>query len=118
VDLAEVRRELRTPGVDDRSDWEQVRQRLRDRVGPSAFEIWLEAVELIAVDRGGGLVVAGPVETSAWVKSRFGPVLSACAAMVGRKVRLADERERAAVGRDGEGGGDPRRAVVNQQEVS
>ena len=118
MDVAEVRRELRTPGVDDRSDWEQVRQRLRDRVGPSAFEIWLEAVELIAVDRGGGLVVAGPVETSAWVKSRFGPVLSACAAMVGRKVRLADERERAAVGRDGEGGGDRRREGFDQQEVS
>ena len=118
VDLAGVRRQLRTPGVDDRSNWEQVRQRLRDQVGPSAFEIWLEAVELIAVDRDGGLVVAGPVETSAWVKSRFGPVLSACTAMVGRKVRLADERERTAVGRDEEGGGDHRRPAFNQQEVS
>ena len=78
--------------------------------GASAFEIWLEAVELIAVDRGGGLVVAGPIEVSAWVKGRFGPVLSAAARAVGREVRLADERERAAVGRDGEGGGDRRRA--------
>ena len=75
-------------------------------------------VELIAVDRAGGLVVAGPIEISAWVKGRFGPVLSASARAVGREVRLADERERAAVGRDGEGGGDHRRAVVNQQEVS
>ena len=37
VDLDEVRRELRTPGVDDRSDWEQIRQRLRDRVGAQRF---------------------------------------------------------------------------------
>ena len=118
VDLHVVGRELRIPGVDDRGNWEQIRRRLRDRVDGSVFEIWLERVELIAVDRGGGLVVAGPIEVSAWVKGRFGPVLSASARAVGREVRLADERERAAVGRDGEGGGDRRRAVVNQQEVS
>ena len=73
IDLDEVRRELQTPGVDGRRDWEQIRQRLRDLAGPSVFEIWLERSELIAVDRAGGLVVAGPIETSTWVKSRFGP---------------------------------------------
>jgi hypothetical protein len=118
VDIDVVRRELRIPGVDDRGDWEQVRRRLRDLVEGSVFEIWLEGVELIAVDRDGGLVVAGPLAVSGWVKSRFGPVLSASARAVGREVRLADERERAAVEREGQGGGDHRRAVVNQQEVS
>jgi hypothetical protein len=118
VDLAEVRRQLRIPSVDDQGDWEQIRQLLRDRVGRGTFEIWLDGLELITVDRGGGLVVAGPIEVSAWVKGRFGSVLSASARAVGREVRLADQPEREAVGRDGERGGDHRRVVVNQQEVS
>ena len=82
------------------------------------FEIWLERVELIAVDRGGGLVIGAPIEVSAWVKVRFGQALSASARAVGREVRLADERERVAVGRDGDGGADRRRAAFDQQEVS
>jgi hypothetical protein len=118
VDLDEVRRELRTPGVDDRRDWAEIRERLRDLVGSSVFEIWLERLELVAVDSAGRLVVAGPIEITAWVKSRFGQALSASAGRLDREVRLADERERMAVGRDGERGGDLGREVVNQQEVS
>jgi hypothetical protein len=118
IDLDEVRRELQTLGVAERRDWEQIRKRLRDLVGESTFEIWLERLELIAIDRAGGLVVAGPIEITAWVKSRFGPTLSESAGLLDRKVRLADESERTAVGRDEERGGDFGREVVNQQEVS
>jgi hypothetical protein len=118
VDLDAIRRELRIPGVEDRRDWEQIRIRLRDLVGQSVFEIWLEGLELIAVDRGGRLVAAAPIDVRAWVKDRFGHVLSASARLLDRELRLADEPERAALGRDRERGGDRRRAIVNQQKVS
>ena len=53
VDLDEVRRRLGIPDVADRDDWEQIRKRLRELVGDSTFEIWLEPLELIAIDSDG-----------------------------------------------------------------
>jgi hypothetical protein len=60
VDLDEVRRGLGLPGVADRGDWERIRTLLLEAVGESQFEIWLEPLELIAIDRPVRLVVAAP----------------------------------------------------------
>ena len=78
LDLDEVRRHLGIPGLVDRDDWEQVRNHLRELVGDSTFEIWLEPLELIAVDPVGTLVIAAPAATRGWVEQRFSRVLARC----------------------------------------
>jgi chromosomal replication initiation ATPase DnaA len=119
VDLDEVRRGLGLPGVADRSDWEQIRKRLRASIGESSFEVWLEPLELIAIDRTGALVIAAAPAMCSWVSDRFGRLLSRCSQAQSRELRLADERERRALA-----GTDPAPAVagravqINQQEVS
>jgi len=97
VDLAAVRARFGAVRPPDRAVWEQMRGLLRAAVGESAFAIWLEAMELIAVDGGGVLVVSAPDEIVAWVRGRYGAVIGSCAARAGREVRIADERERLAV---------------------
>ena len=100
IDLDEVRRRLGIPSVADRDDWEQIRNRVREVVGDSTFEIWLEPLELIAVDPVGVLVIAAPAATNAWVEQRFGRLLARCGEQQSRALRLADEPERQAfVGR-------------------
>jgi len=96
VDLAAACSELAAPGRTDRAAWERVRAFLREAVGESQYEIWLAALELIAVD-GGTLVVAAPAATTDWVRSRFGRLLGAAAERVGRSLRIAGDLERAAV---------------------
>jgi hypothetical protein len=119
VDLDEVRRGLGLPGVADRDDWERIRSLLLGAVGESRFEIWLEPLELIAIDASGALVVAAPADTCSWVRGRFGPVLTHCSQQASRELRLADEAERIALAR---GDGRPAPAAhglhINQQEVS
>jgi len=119
VDLDEVRRGLGLPVLADRSDWERIRARLRDTVGESTFEIWLDSLELIAVDTTRALLIAAPPATCSWVRSRYGRLLSQCAEREGRELRLADEPERRAFGPDDQR---PESAVhpfhINQQEVS
>ncbi len=75
VDLDEVRRGLEIPTAADRRDWQQIRELLEATVGESTFEIWLEPVELIAVDGERRLVLAAPPATAAWTSRRFGRVL-------------------------------------------
>jgi hypothetical protein len=96
VDLAAVRERLMAAGEADLVAWEQIRALLRDAVGESTFEIWLERLELIAVDLEGTLIVAAPAETLAWVGPRFGRVLDAAAQRADRGLRIADEVERRA----------------------
>jgi hypothetical protein len=119
VDLDEVRRHLRIPGLIDRDDWDQVRNELRELVGDSTFEIWLEPLELIAVDPVGTLLIAAPAATRGWVEQRFSRVLARCGEQQSRSMRIANESERQAFGREERGRSSPVRAVhINQREVS
>jgi hypothetical protein len=115
VDLDEVRRGLEIPTAGDRRDWQQIRELLAGTVGESTFAIWLEPVELIAVDRDQKFVLAVPPATAGWTSKRFGRVLAACAARVGRELRFAEEPERHAFGADA-----PRSSMSsnNQEEAT
>jgi hypothetical protein len=97
VDLDEVRRGLEIPTAADRRDWQQTRELLEEMVGDTTFAIWLEPVELIAVDGDRKFVLTAPPATADWTSTRFGRVLAACASRVGREVRFAEEPERHAV---------------------
>ena len=98
VDLDTVRAGLVAAQPADRDAWEQVRRVLLQEAGESTFEIWLERLELISVDRDGSLVIDTPPDaTRSWVPKRFGRLLERCAARVGRAVRFAQEHERLAV---------------------
>jgi hypothetical protein len=66
-------------------------------VGESVFEIWLAAVELLAVDRDGVFVLTGPQATANWVQTRFGRLISQSCERAGRRVRFATPQERAAI---------------------
>jgi len=119
VDLAEIRRGVGLPTAEDRSDWERIRTQLADIVGESTFAIWLEPLELIAIDGGGALVAAAPPQTVSWVRERFGRLMSGCAQGGGRELRLADEPERVAFGRnDGRPAATSRGLEIKQKEVS
>jgi hypothetical protein len=98
VDLNEVRRGLGIQTAEDRRDWQRVRKLLEAKVGESQFDIWLEPVELIAIDSDRKLVLALPPATAGWTRERFGRVLAACASSVGREVRFADQPELCALG--------------------
>jgi hypothetical protein len=96
VDLAAVRAGLAAGGEADRTAWEQVRALLLQTVGESTFEIWLEPLELIAVDGRGTLIISTPDATVSWIRHRFGRLLNRAAQGVGRSLRIADEVERRA----------------------
>ena len=80
----------------DRTAWEQVRALLLQTVGESTFEIWLEPLELIAVDDRSTLIVSAPDATVSWIRQRFGRLLNRAAQGVGRPLRIADDVERRA----------------------
>ena len=96
VDLDEVRRGLDVPSAEDLSVWQQIRDQLQRRVGEDMFAIWLEPVELIAIDTDQRLVLAAPAATAAWTSQRFSRLIAATASQVGREVRFANEAERRA----------------------
>jgi hypothetical protein len=93
ADLDEVRRGLGIPTAADRGDWQRIRGLLETPAGESTFAIWLQPVELIAVDEERRFVVAVPAATASWTASRFGRSLASCAEGVGRKLRFASETE-------------------------
>ena len=69
--------------------WREIRAELRRLLGDSTFEIWIEPLELKALDRG-LLLLEGPPATKAWVAKRFGPVLERCAqAVLGADARIS-----------------------------
>ncbi len=94
VDLDEVGRGLEIPKAADRRDWQQTRELLKATVGESVFAIWLEPIELIAVDGDQNLVLVARSATAGCVSNRFGRVIAACASRGGREVRFAEEAER------------------------
>jgi hypothetical protein len=53
VDIDAVRQELSAPNAAQRELWLQVRAVMLNRAGGSVFEVWLSAIELVAVDREG-----------------------------------------------------------------
>jgi hypothetical protein len=92
-----VRANLARPSSADCADWHAIRALLLETAGVSTFEIWLSRLELIAIDSGRVMVVTGPSETLSWMRGRFGGPIARCAQRVGRGLRIADERERAAM---------------------
>ncbi|MGO9791175.1 MAG: DnaA N-terminal domain-containing protein [Solirubrobacteraceae bacterium] len=72
VDLDELRRGLGLVSAADRADWQRVRELLEATVGESTFSIWLDPVELVAVDGERRLVVAAPAAAAAWTAERYG----------------------------------------------
>ena len=119
VDLDAVRRGLGLPVLADRDAWERIRAGLRDSVGDSSFEIWLDPLELIAVDSTGALVISAPAATCSWLRSRYAGVLRRCAEREGRELRIADEPERRAFAVGDERGLPAVSPVhINHQEVS
>ena len=119
IDLDEVRRGLGLPGLADRNDWDQIRSRLRELVGDSMFEIWLEPLELIAIDSGGALVIDAPPATFSWLQHRYGRVIARCAEDASRRFRFAEEAEHQAFVRAEPSPSSTVRAVhTHQREVS
>jgi len=96
VELAPIRARLRAAGKEDRAAWQQARRLLLGAVGESTFEIWLEPLELVAIDRDALLVVSAPAATASWVRERFRRLIAKCAGRLGRELRIADEAERTA----------------------
>ena len=115
VDLDAVRRGLGIPTAEERRDWQRIRELLKAKVGESQFDIWLEPVELVAIDTDRKLVLAVPPAAAGWTRERFGRILEACTASVGRDARFADEPERRAVGAEA-----PNRSTfpTNQKEAA
>jgi hypothetical protein len=98
VDLAEVRRRLGIPSVDNLEQWQQIRRGMAAAVGDSTFEIWLAPLELIAIDSTtNALVLSGPAQTLAWVERRYGRLITRAAEHIGREVRIAVDIERQAI---------------------
>jgi DnaA N-terminal domain len=119
IDLDEVRRGLGLPGLADRNDWDQIRSRLRELVADTMFEIWLEPLELIAIDPAGALVIDAPPTTLSWLQHRYGRVIARCAEDASRRFRFAEEPERQAFVRKEPPPVSAVRAVhINQREVS
>jgi hypothetical protein len=119
IDLTEVRRGLGLPGLADRNDWNQIRSGLRELVGDSMFAIWLEPLELIAIDPGGALVIDAPPATFSWLKRRYGRVIARCVEGASRRFRFAEEPERQAFVRKEPAPSSGVRAVhINEREVS
>jgi hypothetical protein len=99
VNLDEVRRTLGVPGPADHAAWQRTRELLVERVGESTFEIWLDAVGMVAVDTDdGALVLDGPDGTRGWVCERYGAVIAGCAELAGATVKFASEAQVVAVG--------------------
>ena len=97
LDLSDVRRTLGIPTVRDNTDWRSLCDNLAHKVDESTFEIWLQPLELIAVDDASALVINSPAPTRTWVERRFGRVIAKQADELGRQVRFADEIERRAM---------------------
>jgi hypothetical protein len=97
IDLADVRRDLGLPTAGDRAAWNAIRGSLRTTVSESTFDIWLDPLELIAVDDSSELVIAAPSELTPWTRQRFGRVIAAIAETAERRVRFAEDHEQLAL---------------------
>jgi chromosomal replication initiator protein len=69
--------------------WRTIQSHLRQEVGDSTYEIWLEPIELKAWD-GELLLLEAPLATRSWVSERFGRQLEQCARRIlGANARVA-----------------------------
>jgi hypothetical protein len=93
VELDAIRAEFAEPTTVERSDWGRIRSELRRTAGESTFEIWLAQLELLATDQTGCLLLAYPLETRAWLTTRYGGLIERTGRSVGRELRLATDRE-------------------------
>jgi chromosomal replication initiator protein len=59
------------------SEWRTIRSELRQLVGDSTFQIWLEPIEFESWD-GEHLALTAPVQTAGWVTGRYGALLQRC----------------------------------------
>jgi chromosomal replication initiator protein len=78
--------------------WHRFRTELRQAVAEPTWHIWLERVTLSELD-GTTFVLDAPDDVRAWLESRFGRLLTACAESAlgaGARVRVASEAEREA----------------------
>jgi len=98
VNLDEVRRTLGAPGPADHAALGTDPRASVERVGESTFDIWLDAVRMVAVDTDGALVLDGPEGTRRWVRERYGNVIADCAERAGGTVTFASEAQAVAVG--------------------
>ena len=78
------------------------------------FAIWLEPVELIAIDSDRRLVLAAPAPMADWTSTRFSRLIAAAASEVGCDIRFANQAERHAF--DACAPGDP--IQVNPKEAA
>ena len=67
--------------VEPTAAWRELRAELRQAVGDSTFEIWLEPLKLVSI-RDGKLLVDAPPATQAWLSKRFGRLLESSARRV------------------------------------
>lgn len=84
---------LTAPRPVDVRDWTRVRAQLSAVAGPEVFDIWLATIELHAVDDAGALVLLAPRPTRAWVRTRFGQLLTRAGESIGRQVLIAAEAQ-------------------------
>lgn len=91
--MDEARSRLVSPSPVDRSDWLRIYAELERAAGGSAFEIWLSALELVARDPDGMLLLVCPAQVRGWVDGRYGPLLDRAASRSKRTARLASDGE-------------------------
>ena len=84
---------FRTPSLADASDWKHIRELLAATVGESTFAIWLDPLELRAIDASQALIIDAPEATRSWLRQRFRRVISEAGDRVGRQVLVADEAQ-------------------------
>ena len=80
------------------ADWGVIRSKLSAQLGGCQFDIWLDRIELAAVDATGQFVLLAPDLTRAWVTSRFGRAISQAAHSAGRRAVIADLAHAQALG--------------------
>ena len=97
VDVPAACAGLVSPSNTDDHDWQRIHELLAARLGESTFEIWLAAIELVAVDADGALVLIAPEPTSGWVRTRFGRLIADTAGQLGRRAAIADDARSAAL---------------------
>jgi hypothetical protein len=93
VDVEATCAGYRTAALLDIVHWKRIRDLLATRVGESMFAIWLDPLELRAVDASQRLIVDAPEATRSWIRDRFRKVISEAADQVGRHVLIADEAQ-------------------------
>jgi chromosomal replication initiator protein len=57
--------------------WQDLAARLRACVGPSAYDLWLDGIEMVSWD-GELLTLTAGGETDSWIAGRYGKAIEAC----------------------------------------